>query len=96
MPTAAILARIRSVGKVLRAIETEMEDLLDLQGLLGSARRHRVESRGPPGRAASDSRRRPRREGHHLQRVLRHGLLVGRVSSADTATPIACETFDGD
>jgi superfamily II DNA or RNA helicase len=28
------LARIRSVGKVLRAIETEMEDLLDLQGLL--------------------------------------------------------------
>ncbi|MGO8903109.1 MAG: helicase-related protein [Isosphaeraceae bacterium] len=29
------LARIRSVGKVLRAIETEMEDLLDLQSLLG-------------------------------------------------------------
>jgi superfamily II DNA or RNA helicase len=28
------LARIRSAGKVLRAIETEMEDLLDLQGLL--------------------------------------------------------------
>jgi len=28
------LARIRSVGKVLRAIEAEMEDLLDLQGLL--------------------------------------------------------------
>ncbi|MFI5460509.1 MAG: helicase-related protein [Isosphaerales bacterium] len=28
------LARIRSVGKVLRAIETEMQDLLDLQGLL--------------------------------------------------------------
>ena len=28
------LARIRAVGKVLRAIESEMEDLLELQGLL--------------------------------------------------------------
>ena len=30
----SFLARIRSAGKVLRAIEAEMEDLLDLQGLL--------------------------------------------------------------
>ena len=73
------LARIRSVGKVLRAIETEMEDLLDLQGLLGEVpERYRVESRGPSGRASSDSPRRARREGHHLQRVLCHSLLVGQ------------------